>query len=181
MAIGNSKAGLVYQYGAFRRQAPALLGSRAAYSTDWNATNRLLVGPFASESAARAFAAQLGARGVQAHSWTSEAGQEIDALQGANDSRTTRTRTAASEQRPAAGSRTARSRAGQRQRPSAASGATRSGRSASTRAQSGRSQSGRAPSTRAQAGAKPKPAAAGASRGRSQPQSRPSARRRRSR
>lgn len=179
MAIGNNRAALVYQYGAFRRQAPALLGSRAAYSTEWNATNRLLVGPFASESAARAFAAQLGARGVQAHSWTSEAGQEIDTLQGANDSRTTRTRTAAAEQRPAAGSRTARSRAGQ-QRPTAA-GATRSGRSASTRAQSGRSQSGRAPSARAQSGAKPKPAAAGASRGRSQPQSRPAARGRRSR
>lgn len=179
MAIGNNRAALVYQYGAFRRQAQALLGSRAAYSAEWNATNRLLVGPFASESAARAFAAQLGARGVQAHSWTSEAGQEIDALQGANDSRTTRTRTAAAEQRPASGSRTARSRAGQ-QRPTV-SGSTRSGRAASTRAQSGRSQSGRTASARAQSGAKPKPAAAGASRGRSQAQSRPAARGRRSR
>ena len=48
----------------FRRRAPALLGGRAAYSAQLNATNRLLVGPFPSESAARAFVGQLSRSGV---------------------------------------------------------------------------------------------------------------------
>jgi TonB family protein len=80
IATGPTRPGLVYQYGAFRRQAPALLGGRAAYTAQLNATNRLLVGPFASESAARAFVVQLSQSGVQAYTWTSEAGQEIEPL-----------------------------------------------------------------------------------------------------
>jgi Flp pilus assembly protein TadD len=160
MAIGNNKAGLVYTFGSFRRQAPALLGGRGAFTTPWNATNRLLVGPFATEAAARAFVSQLGARGVQAHSWTSDAGQEIDALQGTNDSRTARPRTA-QEQRPAAAARTTRNRAGREQQPAVTARTTRSGR--------------------AQSAKPPKPAAdARASRGRSQPEPGTAARRRRS-
>ncbi|HVQ08998.1 MAG TPA: tetratricopeptide repeat protein [Allosphingosinicella sp.] len=196
MAIGNDKAALVYQYGAFRRQARALLGGRAAFTAQWNATNRLLVGPFASESAGRAFANQLSARGVQAHTWTSEAGQEIDALQGANDSRTP-TRTAQETRQPA-GSRTARSRAG-REQPAAASSSrsrrsaqrqqqpaatsSRSSRSAQRQQQpAAGSRSSRA--ARAQAAAvvakKDPPAPARASRGRSAQQQGTTSRRRRS-
>jgi tetratricopeptide (TPR) repeat protein len=181
MAIGNNRAALVYQYGAFRRQAPALLDGRGAYTAQWNATNRLLVGPFASESAGRAFANQLAARGVQAHTWTSDAGQEIDALQGANDSRTP-TRTA-QETRPPARSRSTRSRAGREQPAATTSRSGRSSRSAQRQQQpAAGSRSGRA--ARAQAAAvvakKDPPAPARASRGRSAQQQGTTSRRRRS-
>jgi hypothetical protein len=80
LAVGNNRPALAYQFGAFRVQAAALLSNRVAYTTRLNATNRLLVGPFANESAARAFISQLALSGVQAYTWTSEAGQEIQLL-----------------------------------------------------------------------------------------------------
>jgi tetratricopeptide (TPR) repeat protein len=198
LATGPTKAGLTYQYGQFRRQAPALLGSRGAYTSQLNATNRLLVGPFANGSAASAFVSQLSRSGVQAYTWTSEAGQEIDALQGANDSRTP-TRTAQETRQPAS-ARSARSRAGREPPAATASRSGRSSRSAQRQQQpavpssrSGRStqrqqqpaagsRSGRA--ARAQAAAvvakKDPPAPARASRGRSAQQQGTTARRRRS-
>ncbi|HEV7659819.1 MAG TPA: tetratricopeptide repeat protein [Allosphingosinicella sp.] len=195
LAIGD-RAALVYQFGAFRRQAPALLGGRAAYMSPLNATNRLLVGPFASDAAARAFVSQLARSNVQAYPWTSEAGQEIDALQGANDSRTP-TRTAQETRQPAS-SRSARGRAGREQPAATTSRSGRSSRSAqrqqqpaATSSRSGRStqqqpaagtRSGRA--ARAQAAAvvakKDPPAPARASRGRSAQQQGTTTRRRRS-
>jgi hypothetical protein len=197
LAIGNNKAALVYQYGAFRRQAPALLGSRAAYTSQLNATNRLLVGPFASDSAARAFVSQLARSNVQAYTWTSEAGQEIDALQGANDSRTP-TRTAQEARQPAS-SRSARNRAGREQPAATASRSGRSSRTAqrqqqpaATSSRSGRSAQRQQPAAgsrsgrtaRAQAAAvvakKDPPAPARASRGRSAQQQGTTTRRRRS-
>jgi Flp pilus assembly protein TadD len=179
MATGPTKAGLVYQYGAFRRQAPALLGSRAAYSAQLNATNRLLVGPFPSESAARAFVGQLAQSGLQSYTWTSEAGQEIDSLQGANDSRTTTRIRTAQEPRQATGSRSARNRAG-REQPAASS---RSGRSAQRQQPAAGARSGRAARAQAAAVVAKKddaPAPARASRSRSQAQQGTTSRRRRS-
>jgi tetratricopeptide (TPR) repeat protein len=174
LAIGNNRAALIYQYGAFRRQAPALLGSRAAFTSQLNATNRLLVGPFASESAASAFVGQLARSNVQAYTWTSEAGQEIDALQGANDSRTP-TRTAQETRQPA-GSRATRNRAGRQQPPAATS--SRSSRTAQRQPAAG------SRAARAQAAAvvakKDPPAPARASRGRSAQQQGTTTRRRRS-
>ena len=78
------------------------------------------------------------ASNVQAYTWTSEAGQEIDALQGANDSRTP-TRTAQETRQPS-GSRSARNRAG-RERPATSSPAPAAPPSASSpppRSRSGR-------------------------------------------
>lgn len=125
VATGSNRAGLLYTYGQFRRQAPNLLGGRAAYAV----SNRLLVGPFPSEDAAASFARQLAARGVRGHSWTSEAGQRIDQLQAANETRSTaRTRTAQAE-RAGADSRSARGSAGSRSERAAAN--TRSGRNGS--------------------------------------------------
>ncbi len=112
VATGTNRAGLTFTYGQFRRRAPALLNGRAAYV----APNRLLVGPFPTEAAANSFARQLAARGVQGHSWTSDAGQRIDQLQAAasNDPpATTRSRTASSE-RSGAGGRNARGGTGSR-------------------------------------------------------------------
>ena len=115
VATGTNRAGLVFTFSQFRQRAAALLSGRAPHA----GPNRLLVGPFPNEAAASSFARQLSARGVPAHSWTSEAGQRIDQLAAAtNEPRsapTSRTRTAASERadtggRNARGSSTSRNR-----------------------------------------------------------------------
>jgi Flp pilus assembly protein TadD len=103
LATGTNRAGMIFTYGQFRQRASGLLSGRAPYM----ATNRLLVGPFPTEAAAGAFARQLAARGVQAHSWTSDAGQRIDQLQAASDEPRSSTRTAQTE-RASAGTRSAR-------------------------------------------------------------------------
>lgn len=107
LATGTNRAGLLFTYSQFRQRASGLLSGRAPHA----GPNRLLVGPFPNEAAAGSFARQLGARGVSAHSWTSEAGQRIDQLAAAtNEPRSTatsRTRTAANE-RADSGGRSAR-------------------------------------------------------------------------
>ena len=75
------------EFARLRDQAPAALRGRTAYTTPLNATNRLLVGPFASEREAQAFVNRLGESDVRAFAWTSAAGQEIDRLQTADGAR----------------------------------------------------------------------------------------------
>ena len=101
VAGGANRAGLPATFARLRAQAPALLGGRAAFTTPLNQTNRLLVGPFDSARAAQAFVNQLADRDVAAFAWTSPAGQEIERLRTANDSRSTRSRPQP-QQRPAA-------------------------------------------------------------------------------
>lgn len=103
LATGTNRAGMIFTYGQFRQRASGLLSGRAPYM----ANNRLLIGPFPTEAAAGAFARQLAGRGVQAHSWTSDAGQRIDQLQAAIDEPRSSTRTAQTE-RSSAGSRSTR-------------------------------------------------------------------------
>lgn len=81
VAGGANRAGLPREFARLRGLAPALLNGRAAYTTPLNATNRLLVGPFASTREAQAFVNQLGERDISAFAWTSPAGQEVDRLQ----------------------------------------------------------------------------------------------------
>lgn len=149
VATGSNRAGLIYTYGQFRRQAGALLNGRAAYT----APNRLLVGPFPNEAAASSFARQLSARGVASHSWTSDAGQRIDQLQAAASSDdspgTTRTRTAANERssgtrngRGSSGSRGERASNSRDERNSTSSRSERNSSSRSERSASSRNRSG---------------------------------------
>lgn len=118
VATGTNRAGLIFTYSQFRQRAAALLSGRAPHA----GPNRLLVGPFPNEAAASSFARQLSARGVPAHSWTSEAGQRIDQLAAATNeprsSATSRTRTADSE-RAASGGRNARGTGSSRNRRTA--------------------------------------------------------------
>ncbi len=81
IAGGANRAAMPREFVRLRGLAPALLGSRSAYTTPLNATNRLLVGPFDSARAAQAFVNQLAEREVAAFAWTSPAGQEIERLQ----------------------------------------------------------------------------------------------------
>ncbi|HYI64852.1 MAG TPA: SPOR domain-containing protein [Allosphingosinicella sp.] len=103
IAGGANRTALPATFVRLRAQAPALLGSRTAFTTPLNQTNRLLVGPFDSARAAQAFVNELAGKDVAAFAWTSPPGQEIERLraQTANDTRSTRSRSEP-EQRPAA-------------------------------------------------------------------------------
>ncbi len=80
VAGGANAAALPGELARLRAQAPELV-SRNAWVTPANATNRLLVGPFASAAEAQQFVNTLARRNVSAFAWTSEAGQEIARLQ----------------------------------------------------------------------------------------------------
>jgi len=110
VAGGANRPGLAGTFTRLRERAPALLGTRTAYTTPLNQTNRLLVGPFDSPRAAQAFVNQLADRDIAAFAWTSPAGQEIERLRIANEPRATRSTRSRPEpeQRPAARGRRTR-------------------------------------------------------------------------
>ena len=81
IATGAERSALPREYARLKALAPDQLGRRAAYTAPLRATNRLLVGPFASDEEAQAFVNQLRRHNVSAFAWTSAAGQEIERLQ----------------------------------------------------------------------------------------------------
>jgi len=124
IATVPDRAALAREFARLRTRAPEALRNRGAYGTSFGrSSSRLLVGPFDNARAAQEVITQLGRASVSAFAWTSEAGQEIDRVQTANDSRSTRSRTEPA-QRPAA--RGARGRSQPEQRPASRRG--RSGR-----------------------------------------------------
>lgn len=137
LAHAGAQSVLPSEYAEVRAKASALLASRTAYAALTDRVYRLLVGPFDTPAAARAFVRQLERREVEAIAWTSPAGQEIERLRIPNEPRTARNepepeqRTAArgSTQRPATDRRAS---SGSRREPvqSPARAASRSGRSA---------------------------------------------------
>jgi cell division septation protein DedD len=80
VAGGADKGGLSREFARLRSKAPKVLATRAAWTTPLNATNRLLVGPFASTKEAQAFVNELAKEDLSAFAWTSEAGQKIEKL-----------------------------------------------------------------------------------------------------
>jgi Flp pilus assembly protein TadD len=80
VAGGAAKAALPREFARLKAKAPKLLGSRLAWTAPLNATNRLLVGPFASSKEAQAFVNQLKAEDLSGFAWTSTAGQKIEKL-----------------------------------------------------------------------------------------------------
>jgi hypothetical protein len=80
VAGGADKGALPREYARLKSKAPRLLGSRPAWTTPLNATNRLLVGPFASTKEAQAFVNQLKAEQMSGFAWTSAAGQKVEKL-----------------------------------------------------------------------------------------------------
>jgi Flp pilus assembly protein TadD len=81
IAGGANRAALPREFARLREQAPEQLGRRTAFTAELRATNRLLVGPFATARAAQEFVNQLATRDVAAFAWTSEAGEAIERLQ----------------------------------------------------------------------------------------------------
>jgi tetratricopeptide (TPR) repeat protein len=80
VAGGATEGDLPKAWRAVKAKAPAVFGSRSGWTTPLRATNRVLAGPFKTESEARAFVNQLAKGGVSAFTFTSDAGQPVTRL-----------------------------------------------------------------------------------------------------
>ncbi len=81
VAGGANESDLTKAWSGVKAKSPAL-AARAGYSTPLRATNRVLTGPFKTDSEARAFVNQLSKQGVSAFPFTSDAGQPVTRLGG---------------------------------------------------------------------------------------------------
>lgn len=80
VAGGANENDLAKAYSAVKAKAPAVFGSRSAWTTPLRATNRVLVGPFKTDAEARSFVNQLKKEGVSTFTFTSDAGQVVSRL-----------------------------------------------------------------------------------------------------
>ena len=80
IAGGAVKGALPREFTRLKAKAPKVFGTRGAWTTPLNATNRLLVGPFAGAKEAQAFVNQLKAEDLSGFAWTSPAGQKVEKL-----------------------------------------------------------------------------------------------------
>jgi hypothetical protein len=76
----GARSAFAFQLGRIRREVPELLNGRSVWTAANGASARLLVGPFATQGAALAFVRQLAAEDVEAFTWSSAAGQEVERL-----------------------------------------------------------------------------------------------------
>ncbi|RZA04487.1 MAG: SPOR domain-containing protein, partial [Proteobacteria bacterium] len=80
IAIGQRLPALAYDWRKLERAQP-LLAKQKPFTAKLNQTNRLLVGPFASQKLANAFIADLRKAGMDGpYIWTSPAGEVVDSL-----------------------------------------------------------------------------------------------------
>lgn len=82
IATGRNTDALPRTWRQIRDSAPKALDGQRAWYVSFRQTNRLLVGPVRSSSAARDLVNDLAREGVQATIFSSEAGQEIERLSG---------------------------------------------------------------------------------------------------
>lgn len=80
VAGGADTSALPLTWRRLKGKAPDLLDTQTAWTTPLKATNRLLVGPFASEREAQEFVNKLKPKGIDAFSWTSPKDQAIAKL-----------------------------------------------------------------------------------------------------
>ena len=80
VATGQDTAAFRFDWRRIVRSADGLLDGRDAYSVPWNATNRLVTGPFESRQAANQFVSELAAAGVDSFRFTSAEGEEVRAI-----------------------------------------------------------------------------------------------------
>ncbi len=83
IGVGRDKDAIAFDWRRYNREAPALFKGRQPFVSEMGRTNRVLVGPFATQKAATAFLADAKKQGFgDALPWTSPAGQVVDALSG---------------------------------------------------------------------------------------------------
>ncbi|MEE4453871.1 SPOR domain-containing protein [Novosphingobium resinovorum] len=81
IGVGRSKDAIAFDWRRYTRENAALLKARTPYVSEMGRTNRILVGPFATQKAASAFLADAKKQGfADALPWTSPAGQVVDPL-----------------------------------------------------------------------------------------------------
>ena len=80
VATGRDRSALRFDWRRLSRNAPELLGERAGYVMQWGETNRLLVGPFPTAAAARAFVNDLVEAGIDSFPYSSEEGEAAERL-----------------------------------------------------------------------------------------------------
>lgn len=82
IATGNNEAGMPGTWRRLKTQASKSLAKQTAWTVPFRQTNRLLVGPLKSVSDARDLVSSLAKEGVQATTFSSDAGQEISRIGG---------------------------------------------------------------------------------------------------
>lgn len=82
IATGSNRSGLPGTWRKLREQASKSLARQTAWTVPFRQTNRLLVGPLKSVGDARELVNSLAKEGVQATTFSSEAGQEISRIGG---------------------------------------------------------------------------------------------------
>ncbi len=80
VASGPNKADLGKVYAGIKGKAAALISGKSTWTSPWRGSNRLLIGPFASEEEAQAFVNKLSGKGVSAIQFTSRAGVPVEQL-----------------------------------------------------------------------------------------------------
>lgn len=80
IATGRDLKALAFDMGKLRKKHPELLKGKDAWTSEWGATRRMVVGPFASTSAARVFTADWLKAGGDGYIWQSTDGLEIEKL-----------------------------------------------------------------------------------------------------
>ncbi|MFT4054157.1 MAG: SPOR domain-containing protein [Novosphingobium sp.] len=81
IGVGRDKGAIAFDWRRYTRENAALLKGHSPYVSEMGRTNRVLIGPFATQKAANAFLADAKKQGFSdALPWTSPAGQVVDPL-----------------------------------------------------------------------------------------------------
>ena len=80
IGVGRERGALGFTWRNMLKDSPELFRSKSPSTAEWGRTNRLLVGPFDTEAAAKAYLAKLKKAELDAFVWTSPAGQVVDPL-----------------------------------------------------------------------------------------------------
>lgn len=77
VASGRSTSALAFDFRKLRKKYPDVMEGQDGATAAYGATNRLVIGPFASTAKARKFADKMEAAGKDVMLWNSEAGEEV--------------------------------------------------------------------------------------------------------
>lgn len=80
VATGRDRAALKFDWRRISRSANSLLDGKGPFVTPWVEANRLLAGPYPSASAASEIVTRLKTMGIDAFTFASPRGQEIEVL-----------------------------------------------------------------------------------------------------
>ena len=82
VATGRSTSALAFDWRRIKKEGGALLARQSPSTAKWGQTNRLLIGPFASDDAADAMVKKLKDKKMDAFRFTSDVGEDVKPLPG---------------------------------------------------------------------------------------------------